>query len=102
MEALKAKAMQALIFLRVVDAHDLTISLTNLGLIVVLVKLALVKQASMTDLGAMFLSLLAYQTKRMTNPNSLKTASDLVESGKKIVSQISNIEKSINTAKEQE
>ena len=58
---------RVLIFLRLIDEHDHQVSLTNVALIVTLVKLALAPQASITDVAAVFLSLAAYTGKKIIN-----------------------------------
>jgi hypothetical protein len=55
--------MTALVFLRLVDGHML--SLTNIGVIVVLVRIASSRQATVSDLAALLLTLLAYQHKKI-------------------------------------
>jgi hypothetical protein len=55
---------RAATFLRLVDEHDKLLSLTNLALIVCIVKLAWLHNVSLPDLGAFFLGLLSYSWKR--------------------------------------
>jgi hypothetical protein len=52
-------------FLRVVDSADGQVSLTSLGLIVVLVKVALIREPSLVDLGALLGVLAMYSHKKM-------------------------------------
>jgi hypothetical protein len=54
-------------FLRLVDAHDGQLSLTNIALIVVIVKLALIQNAGLTDIGALLLALANYNYKKVLN-----------------------------------
>lgn len=57
----------ALSFLRIIDPHDGQISLTNVALIVVLIKIAASASFSMVDAGALFVTLLSYQGKKIIN-----------------------------------
>jgi hypothetical protein len=59
---------RALIFFRLVDAHDGLISLTNVALIVVIVKLVLVKTPGLTELGTLLLALANYNAKKWMAP----------------------------------
>ncbi len=52
--------MKPLKFLRLVDEHDGNVSLTNLALLVVLVKIAISTNVSLVDAGALFTVLLSY------------------------------------------
>lgn len=58
---------KALTFLRLVDKHDRVLSLTDIGLWIVLIKLALVKQPSVVDLTALAAMLLARGHKKAIN-----------------------------------
>jgi hypothetical protein len=58
------KMKRLLIFFRLVDAHDGLISLTNVALIVVIVKLTLVKTPGLTELGTLLLALANYNAKK--------------------------------------
>lgn len=55
--------IKALNWLRITDAQG-RLSLTNIALLVCLVKLALVQSATLPDIGALFLSVTAYNFKR--------------------------------------
>ena len=55
---------QAFTFLRLIDKHDGLLSLTNIALIVVIAKLIFVQNAGVMDLGALLLSLAAYNFKK--------------------------------------
>jgi hypothetical protein len=63
-----------LIFFRLVDAHDGLISLTNLALIVVIVKLVLVKTPGLTELGTLLLALANYNAKKLLAPDPASEA----------------------------
>lgn len=65
-----------LVFLRVVDREDRVVSLTNLGLIILLGKLAAVPRVELPDLAAFFLALLAYSYKRAANNKKVSEGSD--------------------------
>jgi hypothetical protein len=58
---------KVLTFLRIIDPHDGLISLTNVALLVVLVKIAASSSFSMVDAGALFVTLLSYQGKKLIN-----------------------------------
>jgi hypothetical protein len=58
---------KVLSFLRLVDPHDGQISLTNVALIVVLVKIGFAPEVSLVDAGALFVTLLSYQGKKLIN-----------------------------------
>lgn len=51
-------------FLRLTDEHG-RLSLTNIGMLIVLVKLAMVTKTTVPDLGALLLSLAAYNGKKL-------------------------------------
>jgi hypothetical protein len=72
------RLLRFLSFLRVVDGHDQTLSLTSIGLIVVLVKIALVPQPSLVDLGALLGTLLLYAHKRMSSAKTVDVNAELV------------------------
>ncbi len=61
---------QALTFLRITDPHDGLVSLTNLALWVVLVKIAAAGEVTLVDAGALFVTLLSYQGKKVINKGS--------------------------------
>lgn len=66
---MKQKLIDTLTFFRLVDAHDGLLSLTNLALIVVLVKLCAAPATSISDVGNVFLVLAAYSAKKIINKN---------------------------------
>lgn len=66
--ALKSKLLKIGQFFKVVDSHDKNLSLTNLAVWVVIVKLATAKEAiSPIDIGALIGTLLPYQAKKYIN-----------------------------------
>jgi hypothetical protein len=69
--------LRILIFTRVVDAHDLNLSFTNIALIIVLTKLMFVQTTSIMDLGALLVSLANFNLKKYINvANNIQTVSD--------------------------
>lgn len=70
---MKEKLLNFLIFIRIVDAHDRLLSLTNIALIVALIKLGMTHSANMTDIGSLFTVLLAYTGKKFINSGSTNT-----------------------------
>lgn len=86
---MKQFILKALIFLKIVDEHDENISLTNVGLIVVLVKLAIVQSASIVDIGGLLLALLNYNAKKMINAPLLKNdiTTQIVQKTEQIISK---------------
>lgn len=70
---MKETLMKALIFLRLVDGHDETLSLTNISLIIVITKLALLKNPSMVDISALLLALLNTNIKKLLNKDAAAT-----------------------------
>lgn len=52
-------------FLRVIDIHDGNVSLTNVALLIVLVKLAVAPEVTLVDAGALLVALLSYQGKKL-------------------------------------
>lgn len=57
--------MKLLNWLRLTDQHDGQLSLTNLALLVVLVKLGMASEVTLVDAGALFVALLSYQGKKV-------------------------------------
>lgn len=64
------------VFIKLIDAHDGQLSMTSLALWVVLVKIALLQQASAMDLTAFALALISYQGKKIINQASASTDTD--------------------------
>lgn len=65
---------KVLSFLRIIDPHDGQVSLTNVALIVVLIKIAASASFSMVDAGALFVTLLSYQGKKIINKDKQEDA----------------------------
>lgn len=61
---MKARFLQLLTFLRLVDQHDGLVSLTNLALLVAIAKIATTQALGMEDLGLLIAGLLAYAGKK--------------------------------------
>jgi hypothetical protein len=57
-------------FIRLVDPHDGLLSLTNIALIVVIVKIATAPSTSLGDLGGLFVALASYQAKKLINKDA--------------------------------
>ena len=74
---MKRYLFEILIFLRLIDRHDETISLTNVALYIVLFKLAMVQQASMMDVGSVFVALSNYNIKKYLNKNNIEQAATI-------------------------
>ena len=60
-------------FLRLIDEHDGNVSLTNVALMVALVKLAIVPELGAMDLGVLITALLSYQGKKLINASAGQT-----------------------------
>lgn len=56
-------------FIRITDPHDGRISLTNIAMIVAIVKLAAVQTSTVFDLGTLLLALANYNAKKWFAPN---------------------------------
>lgn len=85
-----------LIVLRVVDAHDGQLSLSNLAVLVVLVKLALAPQFSMTEIGALFIALMNYSGKKIINSKAEKEQEAFSESQDEVVQKLSELESKVS------
>lgn len=59
--------MKILTFFRLVDAHDLTLSITSIGMYISLYRLATTPQASYNDIGALLITLGGYSYKKFIN-----------------------------------
>ena len=74
--------IKVLQFLRLVDENN-QISLTNIAMIIVLVKLACAQQAGVADLGALMLALASYNCKKLLTKVSevdmMRKVSSLIE-----------------------
>lgn len=100
MSYIKTKLKDFFVFIRLVDPFDGNLSLTNIGLIIVLVKLAVVQQASLTDISALFLALISYQSKKIINKqvaiDSLKSVSNIISAVTKTGEEIAKKEQDLN------
>jgi len=76
-QKLKSFLLKFLIFIRLVDSHDQSLSVTNIAMYIVLFKLATSQQASAVDLGSMFLAMSNYGLKKYINKDSINTASKI-------------------------
>lgn len=54
-------------FFRLTDPHDGLVSLTNVAVLVVLVKIAMAEVVSLTEAGALLIAMVSYQGKKMIN-----------------------------------
>lgn len=70
MEQIKRNILNSLIFLRIVDNHDQMISISNIALIIVLVKLTMAPQANLTDTGTLLIALANYSYKKYINKDA--------------------------------
>lgn len=97
---MKATFFKVLAFCRIIDSYDQTLSLTNIGLIIILVKLAIVQQTSLVDLGALFLGLLSYQSKKVLTKDvalaSLKSINSAVNTVTQLGAEIVEKQKDLN------
>lgn len=86
------KLTEFLTFIKVIDAHDGQISLTNLALIVVLVKIAIAPTVSIVDAGTLFVSLLAYSGKKVINNQQMNAQAAPIDTTaiEKSVSQVTD------------
>lgn len=89
MNKIKDLVFKVMIFFRLVDAHDMTLSITNIALYITLYKLATVEQASMTDVGAVMVSLSNYGLKKYLSKDNINAAT-------KIATQIAEKTESIS------
>jgi hypothetical protein len=64
------------VFLRIIDEHDSKLSLTNLAVIITLVKLICAPAVSITDIGALLISLASYAGKKVINNANSETPED--------------------------
>lgn len=67
---MKTLLLKPLVFMRLVDAHDGSLSLTNVAMYVALTKLAIAPQAGVTEVATLLLALLSYSAKKVINRKS--------------------------------
>lgn len=89
-------------FLRLIDLHDGQMSLTNVALLIVLVKLAITPSMELTDLGALFVALLSYQGKKVINKNKTSVSTEdlgkVVEAHNKLMGVVADMQTKVNAA----
>lgn len=76
-----SRLMLLLKWLRLVDVHDGVVSLTSLAVWIVLVKLALVRSATVPDLAALLGSLGLYHAKRLASAATVARAAVVMPPG---------------------
>ncbi len=69
--------LRALVFLRLADAHDSPLSLTDIGTWIVLIKIAILRQPTLPDLAALLAMLLARAHKHYLGAGAVKNADAL-------------------------
>lgn len=79
---------QSLIFLRILDPHDGLVSLTNVALIIMLIKLCSIQNTNMVDLGSFFLALTGYQYKKFLNKDNILKAQTILNQVANKIEQI--------------
>lgn len=85
---MKQKLLDILIFLRICDEHDNSLSITNLAMFVVLYKLAVVTNTSVIDLGTLLVALGGYNLKKFINADMVKSLENnkIVQKAEEIIS----------------
>ncbi len=76
MAKLRVFVLGLMIFLRLVDSHDMVLSITSIGLWITIIKVAMVRQPSLVDLTALAAMLLSYAHKRHLGHSVLQEKSD--------------------------
>ncbi len=79
MKTSPGKLLSVFIWLRLVDPHDGLVSLTSIALIVALVKFAMVKDVSVTELTAFFSAMGFYAFKRSRPVKAAAPSVDLTK-----------------------
>lgn len=90
---MKSLLLKPLVFLRLVDAHDGSLSLTNVAMYVALTKLAVAPQAGVTEVATLLLALLSYSAKKVINRKAV--AAPAVED---IKAQVASLETKVAAA----
>jgi hypothetical protein len=80
--------MRALIWLKIVDAHDGQLSLTNVALYIVLVKLALAQDVNVVDAGSLLIALASYQGKKLMHKRVAPTDTSLKDRLDELASKV--------------
>lgn len=84
--------IKALEFLRIVDAHDGKVSLTNVAVMVVVLKILFVPQFSIGEVGALLIALLNYSAKKVIHSKSTPPIESSLETQvKDLESQVSKL-----------
>lgn len=88
MLAIKSFLVKALIFVKLVDGPDQTLSITNIALYIVLYKLLMAQTTSLTDIGALFIGLSSYSYKKYLNQDLVSSLSKnkIVQKAEEIIS----------------
>lgn len=74
-----ARLVELGMFLRIVDEHDRTVSLTNICFIVCVGKVATMQNPGLVDLAALMGAMLAYNAKRSGKATVAKTGEKLAQ-----------------------
>jgi len=75
-----ARFLKVLVFLRLVDSHDMVLSMTSIGLWITIIKIAMVRRPSLVDLTALGAMLLSYAHKRHLAPRESLKVDDSADS----------------------
>lgn len=87
---------KASIFLRLIDENN-QLSITNIAVYIVLVKIALVQDFNITDAGALFVCLLNYSGKKYLKHASEKKKLLSDEEGQAFKDKVTELEKTLKT-----
>lgn len=79
MSKIKELSIKALTFLRVIDAHDGLISITNVQSIIVLAKLQIAPSVGIVEIGGLLIALASHQGKKIINQKSKSDALNEIE-----------------------
>jgi len=86
-------------FLALLDSKGKQLSLTNILMIVVIVKIALAHSVGLTELGALFLSLLSYSHKRYVNSVAAKQSTEEQKTFNTLTDQVAGWVELLNSIK---
>lgn len=83
-----SRILKVLVFFRICDDHDNSLSITNLAMFVVLYKLATVTTTSVNDLGTLLVALSGYNLKKFINADMVKSlqSNKIVQKAEEIIS----------------
>lgn len=90
--AYKSKIMKALDFLNLLDYHK-KLSITNVAVIIMVVKLAFIPTFNLTEVAAFFIAMLNYGHKRIQN-NQIETTEK--KSTESIIAEIDEIKSKVS------